>query len=75
MSSCESNPYSNLILVKSSTFALYKNIKVAFNLEANIFLRKIGNFIIFKKKSTKKRLHSVNIRPVSFEIFRMNQFV
>lgn len=35
--------------IKSNSIALYKNIKVDFNLVGNIFFKKINNFRIPKK--------------------------
>ncbi len=50
-------------------------MKVNFNYIGNIFLREIGNFIILKIKFSKKRMYKVNIRPVLFKKFRINQYV
>lgn len=61
--------------MKTSITALYKNMKVNFNHISNIFLKEIGNFITSKKKSSKKRILRVNIRPVLYEKFKTNQFV
>ena len=50
-------------------------MKINFNHRQYIFERDWQFHYSPKKKSSKKRIRRVNIRPVSFEKFRINQFV
>lgn len=47
-------------------------MQMDFNLIYNIFLKEISNFIISKKKLSKKRLNKVSKKLILYKIFKLN---